>query len=446
MADSEHDDLVKRLTHTLDPADIIRTLWLAAVDRYGNPGGHPEPTLDTLATWLADCPWSIPPDTALFTELAQWDRHHPIGGDSLTYIITHWHRKWLQARNKGHHGHHPLAPVIRRWLSRATQRQPFRPVQKAILPRVHRGSNDLLLPGVFPMDHAPERPHYNLPSLNSGPDHCPSWLLRAYDLSGGISMRQGRGAPWALRLFIGMLLHMPVEDRNGHFHRYRFPIHPDPDWPDVPALAKWLFPGRRGWTNKARDWYKLPQALNVIRRDLAYMPTTLHDGEYLISVLVPTLIPNSPGSNLVEFMARVPGGGAGGARLDWHVLCEYGTEGAVIYRTYLSAMALLDRSAHKGHPITQSIAAPEMDKDGNCRRRRNGSLIRSKTETVLNPATRFVPAMTDADLTRMIGLDPKVRVYRVRARRAFERLDADGHIDLDKTGGKVRIFGPDPRP
>ena len=296
------------------------------------------------------------------------------------------------------------------------------------------------------MDDAPERPHYDLPSINSGPDHCPSWLLRAYDLSGGISMRQGRGAPWALRLFIGMLLHMPVEDRDGHFHRYRFPIHPDPDWPDVPALSTWLFPGKRGWTNKSRDWYKLPEALHTIRRDLAYMPTKMLDGEYLISVLVPTLIPNSPGSNSVEFLARVPGKGGGGARLDWQALCDYGTQGAVIYRTYLSAMALLDRSARAGHPITETIAAPELDTDGKPRRGKNGRVIRSNTSTVPNPAARYVPAMSDADLTRMIGLDPKERVYRARARGAFERLDSDGHIHLVKAGGKVRIFGPDPRP
>ena len=57
-----HTDIKGHLT----AADIVRAIWLLAVDRYGNPVGHPEPTLDTLAKWLAECRWSLPIDTDLF--------------------------------------------------------------------------------------------------------------------------------------------------------------------------------------------------------------------------------------------------------------------------------------------------------------------------------------------------------------------------------------------
>ena len=69
--------------------------------------------------------------------------------------------------------------------------------------------------------------------------------------------------------------------------------------------------------------------------------------------------------------------------------------------------------------------------------------MRLAHDMVANPATRFSPKLTDADLARMIGLDPTDKRRRLDARRAFERLATEKVIDLrrDAGGRKMRIFG-----
>ena len=443
------DDILGRLVAAQTPEDIVHTMWVAAWQSYcGRGEPPPPPTVPELERWLADCRWSLPHDTALFQALAQWDRSQSGGEHILGDVVLMLHRRWLRPYWAGQgfpDEHHPVAPLIRRRLALAVPGTPFTIRDRASLPRVHKaGGAKILLPGLFPMDKSPQRPSIDLPPISVGADHCPHWLLWLFDQAGGVSMRQGRGAPWALRLFIGALLHMPVADRDGRFHTYRLPLYPDPEWPDVPAVIEWLFPGNRRWRNKTRDWHKLPEALNTIKNRLSHVPVTGADGaQYLMSLLVPTVIPTSPDANLIEFMIRLPGAAAGGARLDWSVLSAYGTEGAVIYRAYLSAVAMMDKSARGGHPITSQIATPLLGGDGKPIRGRGGRVARSKTDVETNPSARYVPALTDADLTRLIGLDPTNRHRRRRAREAFERLDADGHIELVQVGGgRVKIFGP----
>ena len=114
-------------------------------------------------------------------------------------------------------------------------------------------------------------------------------------------------------------------------------------------------------------------------------------------------------------------------------------------RAYLSAGAHLHRSAHKGHPVTRMIAAPILDANGEPARRKGGAIVRSATEVAPNPQARFVRALTDTDLARMIGHPARTsrgRWQRHRAREVFERLAADGVIDLERAGKAFRIFGP----
>jgi len=54
--------------------------------------------------------------------------------------------------------------------------------------------------------------------------------------------------------------------------------------------------------------------------------------------------------------------------------------------------------------------------------------------------------MDDSDLTRLIGLNPDIRDHRYKARKAFERLHADGVIDLRMDRKEYRIFGPRKKP
>ena len=130
---------------------------------------------------------------------------------------------------------------------------------------------------------------------------------------------------------------------------------------------------------------------------------------------------------------------------------RYGAKSATVARAYLSAMATLHRTAHKGHPITRTIAAPILNANGKPIRRK-GAIVQSDTERVANPSARFLPWLEDADLARMIGYPERGaghtasgRRARAAARKAFKRLAADGVIELESRGCCFRIYGPDGR-
>ena len=170
---------------------------------------------------------------------------------------------------------------------------------------------------------------------------------------------------------------------------------------------------------------------------LAYVPVP---GIGSVAMLFPSVIPRSPEDPLVEFTIRIPSAAAHGARIDWPILCQYGTESAALYRAYLSAIAYMDRSAHHGHAITAEIGAPLMLQDGKPKRRKGGVIVRSTEEKMVNPAARFVAPLTVTDLARLIGFDGDNRQRRHDARRAFERLADDGVIDLQRDGKGFRLF------
>ena len=109
----------------------------------------------------------------------------------------------------------------------------------------------------------------------------------------------------------------------------------------------------------------------------------------------------------------------------------------------ISVVALMDRTAHKGAPITRQIGTPILKADGQLKRKRGGRIVRDNETLIVHPQAGMVQALSDADLARLIGLDPAVRVNLTRARRAFEQLEADGVFEGEWTkGGKMRVFGP----
>ena len=131
-------------------------------------------------------------------------------------------------------------------------------------------------------------------------------------------------------------------------------------------------------------------------------------------------------------------------RIDWPRLCQYGTESASLYRAYLSVCSVLDHSARRGHPITRQIAAPVLGVDGKPTRRRGGGIVRDPDVLIPNPAARYVPMLSDHDTARFVGFDAASKQRRHDARRALERLEADGVIKVDPAGGgRFRIFAPE---
>ena len=321
--------------------------------------------------------------------------------------------------------------------------EPYRPTVRSSLPRLHRvtaaDARRLVavpdtLPGFMGGDRAAADlqaalPGFEAPTAAGG---CPSWILWLFDRAGGQTMKPGRGAPWEMRLFVAVLLHMPISDRDGQWRSLQFPVS---------EVEDWLHP--RGWANRRRDWHRLPEALARMR-DLAYVPVP---GIGSVMMLAPSVIPATPADPVVEFVCRIPAAASKGARLDWPTLCRYGVDSAPQYRAYLAVAAAMDWTAYHGAPITRLIGAPVVDsKSGRPRRSRGGRLRRRADVLVPHPNAAMVPRWSDATAARFIGLDPTKRCDRMRARQALERIADDGVFDLQRTArGMFELYGK-PRP
>ena len=308
----------------------------------------------------------------------------------------------------------PAAVLLNAFHNRPRKAKPFRPKGRALLPRWDRivaddGSD---LRGLPDVDEVPAGGQLNLPGFEPVVTDCPSWLLWLYDRAGRAPGNWGRGARWDMRLFVGAFLNLRLDERDGQWRSLRFPTD---------EVIQWLHPG--GWGNRRRDWERLPAALASLRERLAniYVP-----GLGSVTMIWPSVVPVRPTDPLVEFTLRVPSVAARGASVDWPRLCAYGVESDVLYRALLSVSAFLDRSSHRGRPVTAQLEG---------KRGTAGAMVP-------NPARRYVKPLDGYDLARMIGLDPQNKRRRHEARRAFERLDSDGVIDFQGDGSGFRIFGP----
>ena len=434
-------------------AELSRAVWTTGED-------CPHRAIATehaLERWLAQCPE---------TQKAEADRRltETLGGeatwttipllldsqalsgpllarrDQFLLTVPEVHRAWEEI-DEEQQPKHPLAPIIAAWQARPRPAEPFALTKRASLPRIHQITTDEVrrLPELPGHDH--EEQSTPLPGFETETTACPSWLLWLYDQAGGKTMSAGGRAPWELHLFVGPMLHLSIADRDWQWRTLRFPqlIRHEADWPipGTPSIERWLFPD--GWANLRRDWHKLPEALHRLDR-LGRIPIA----GYSVRIVSASAIPLTRDMPTVEFSIRIPSAAATGARIDWQLLCQYGKKSAALYRAYLSACAYFDRSAHHGHPVTAEIGAPVLLPDGRRKRLRGGAIVRS-ADRVPNPAARYVRALSLADLTRMIGLDPTNRYRRRDAREAFERLHADGAIDLHHQGTEFYLFGPDTR-
>ena len=305
--------------------------------------------------------------------------------------------------------------------------EPFRPTRRASLPRLDEiTTEDAASMPTWPSAGGDEQ--LLLPSFSPEVRQVP-FLLWAFDRAGGESMRQGRGAPWELRLWIEALLGLPIANRNGQWHTLQYPLR------EVIAM---LHPN--GWANQRRDWQRLPEALQRMRSHLSDLPV---EGVGSVALVFPSVIPNHPTDPGVEFTVRIPATAARGARVDIKRLRDYGVQSAVLYRAYLTVATLLDVTARRGQPITRQIGRPELDADGKRMRRPGGSVVRSQ-ELMPHPMARLQKVFTDRAAASLIGFDPGSSDHRRKTRAALGRLHDDNVIELQPSGGRgsFRIFGP----
>ena len=181
-------------------------------------------------------------------------------------------------------------------------------------------------------------------------------------------------------------------------------------------------------SNRRRGWESFRQSL----RNLDRLRVPIEVGGHMVGVQVVNafVIPRSwdRGRASVVLRVAIPASAARGARVNWDQLRVYGAESAPLYRAYLSVCAVRDYSARNGHGITRRIGAAKVDQDGRAIHGKRGRIVRSMTETVPNPAAKFVGKLIDDDVRRLVGLHAKHHENRRRARAALERLHGDGVI------------------
>ena len=170
-----------------------------------------------------------------------------------------------------------------------------------------------MLPGFDSGGVAPVRDAV-LPGFGPVASSVPSWLLAVFDQAGGISEARGRGAPWDLRLFVGALLSLPVELRNGSTQRMRL---------TTGELAQWLLPG--GWDRRPAAFERLRRSLRAL--DALRVPVDVAGTSGgLLKVVSCRLLPREfdRGKGPIVVEVSIPGGAARGARVDWDRLTRYG--------------------------------------------------------------------------------------------------------------------------
>lgn len=333
------------------------------------------------------------------------------------------------------------------WKRRPPTAKPYPLTHRASLPDFDR--EDAHLVGGVPDAFEQPEPQLSLPGFEADTGPLSHWLLHWFAATGG-PISQGGRLPLELSLMVGGIAHLAIRDRDGGWktlglphrieHEERF-IDPKTEKP-VASIERWLWPDGWGGNRRAR-WRMIPDALNRLRRGWAGWLAIPGIGS--VAILTPSVVPGSRDAPLVELTVRIPKSAAHGSRFDWPRFQRYAVESATLARGYLAAVDYMGRSARDGHPITRQIAAPILDANGEPIRRKGGKIVRSKTELVPNPQARFVRALTDTQLARMIGHSDKAardRRKRHRAREVFERLNGDGVIEFAPVGKRFRIFGP----
>ena len=289
-------------------------------------------------------------------------------------------------------------------------RNRFKPVNRASLPQLHRitaPEGERLQAAELPAIYGggTEPPELWLPGMEPEIPGCPSWLLALFEQAGGVSSRQGRGAPWPMHIFIAAFLHLNIGDRNGEWRQLRFSRE---------YVESWLHPD--GWDkdNRRKHWHRFPEALHAVDRLRVYVP-----GVGDVRLVGVDTIPQKPTDSIVDFRVRIPKTAAHGARIDWPTLCKYRRASSPLYRAYLSVVALMDRTAHKGAPITRQIGTPILKADGSPKRKRGGRIVRSTAALIPHPQREPGPVIHrcgpgTADRTR-----PAASEYNLkRARRS----------------------------
>ena len=251
-------------------------------------------------------------------------------------------------------------------------------------------------------------------------DGCPAWLIEMYRRASAGERIRGP-MPMSFAILLGALVSLKISDRTGQEVIVEHPLD---------EIIGWCHPD--GWNQRARDWKNLDRAFE----ELPTYRVTI--GEHRFWVVMGEGLPTRYMRDATVLLRkRVPASAANGIRISWPQVLAY-RPSALLTRAYLSVHALLDRSAHKGHPLTREIYKPILSGDGQPLRK-NGVIVRSG-KRIDNPLANKVSVVRPQNIAKFLGM-PDSKSARQDARQALEKLHDDKVVEVVSSTEGYRFFG-----
>ena len=491
--------LIDELLAATDGAEIVchvaRATW-AAMPEHRAAQCPPDriPTPAMLAEWLPECPPTEREHadavlTAVSGAPAGWQRVNSLvamvalpeavagavmlsdgsGGwqpVSLAAIPT-VHRRWCAADPRPRR--HPLAPLVAAW-------QAAQPIERD---RRKRG----VLPDSWRRaryhDHLPllQRPYPEAPGMMAGDQHLlplaelktpsvivPVLPLALYDSGAGPLASRGRGAPYAQRLFVEILLDVGRLDRvPGRTARVEVPLR---------DLVTWLWPN--GWKRTRKG--ERPGDLAQLQRALLELDGTRILWDRMLWRLVgvqalPTATTRL--DDLVVFRVEHLPGSEHGPMIDRDAVRRWGAVSAPAWRASLRLSYLWDAAKLRNHGARIYATRPVVARGaGGVILGAGGAPLRDRRRAMVtdwsdrravilgadgkpagagnppayerNPAADRVPVLGPDDVIRLAYDDSITRSNRRErlrlAREALRAKEAAGEVVVERDGEGWRII------
>ena len=388
-------------------------------------------------------------------------------GEPTLERATTLHKQWKQWKESEENLQHPLAPIIRAWIQETTAKQITREYNRkhpaAVIERSRMGSIrdvttfsslteelDTLMPFSAP---APESRQIEMPGMETQsilPEVLP---LQAVHMRDGIETTKRGAVAMPIRLFFEAMMALdPKETQiNIHFKLGDLLRHLNPD-------------GKYNRTNHLPHVLRGLHSLHFLRipyRSNPDKPSTEVDWIPVLPRTVPNLQSGNDASIILE--VKLPPDAKSGMMVEKDILRLTGKQSSAKFNAYLSACWIFDRygTTPKGIIDPTKPAANRDDEGylidplGNRIFDEHGKPIKSEYHKCAvktlgrasNPARERYPILSFEDLTRACfpkGFDTKQkRLYKKRALKAWEALETDGILRIEKHIQGWRILPSD---
>ena len=351
-------------------------------------------------------------------------RKHEAGEESHHVVsLPEFYEKFEESRKSGRKLKDPLEPIIEGWQDRLRPITPYQK-EKSIFPtlRIHIPKKDSqLLPELGnrsgPLSSVDSQLH--LPSLEPEKPYAP--FLMIYDMLGGKSLKQGPPAPVALRIFVEVLLSVPLANRDGNpYHMFFF----------VRDIVKdWLLSNPRNYrSNRGDSGGVIQKAFRELQvKEMSY-------GEH--GAYAPVLKRGQTGWRLKDqiwLQTLIPKESKHGPMVNRLILRRAGKHSALAYRAYLSLCFFWNKygTSHRSPTQHEMKKNPQVERvyrlikptRQEVKRNTKGQLINEKGDLILHenhPTT--LPYAQGAVKTGARELNPK--------RDRYQEFDADQLLSL----------------